>query len=228
MPAHTRGPGDEYEEWEYPDPRDVEELANRPIMDEPRSESRGFASLKMVVVGVVAVSLVASLALPVLLAGGGGSQPAPVSPGRVTTEETAEYSAWLEQSVGAALREWGAQGQARYLGTQFDISATDPVIGVRVDGLDPTTGSAKSAMQSYSIAILGRIFDDGRADSVTLFWYNLAAGADGGQAQLQAAMVVGLVRQTADGIDWASLRAAELAEAVDLYRDLPSTPSEPA
>ena len=71
-------------------------------------------------------------------------------------------------------------------------------------------------MQSYSIAILGRIFDDGRADSVTLFWYNLAAGADGGQAQLQAAMVVGLVRQTADGIDWSSLRAAELAEAVDL------------
>ena len=226
MPENRRGPGDEYQDWEYPDPKDVEELANRPIMDEPRSESRGFATLKMVVVGVVAVSLVASLMLPLLMSRN-NPQPADVNPGPVLTEETAAYSAWLEQSVGASLREWGAQGQAQYLGVQFDISGTDPVIGVRVDGLNPTTDSAKSAMQSYSIAILGRIFGDGRADSVTLFWYSLATGEDG-SPQLQAAMVVGLVRQTADGIDWSNLRAADLADAVDLYRDLPSGPAEPA
>ena len=66
MLSNRGGPGDEYEEWEYPDPKDVEDLADRPIMDEPRSEGQGFSTLKMVVVGVVAVSLIGSLMVPLL------------------------------------------------------------------------------------------------------------------------------------------------------------------
>ena len=95
----------------------------------------------------------------------------------------------------------------------------DPIIGVLVNGLDPASDSGKSEMQNYSIAILGRIFDDPRASSATLLWYNLETGDDG-TTQLEAAMVVGILRQTAAGIDWASLRAVELADEVDLYRDL--------
>ena len=226
MLSNRGGPGDEYEEWEYPDPKDVEDLADRPILDKPRTESKGFSTLKMVVVGIVAASLIGSLMIPLLASPRGGPSPQEVTPATGLSEEAAAYDAWLQRSVDSALREWGAQGQAQYLGAEFEISDTDPIIGLRVDGLDPTTDSARSAMQNYSIAILGRIFADQRADSATLFWYNLNTAADG-RSQLQAAMVVGLVRQTAEVIDWSNLRATELENAVDLYRDLAAERSQP-
>ncbi len=219
MLSNRGGPGDEYEEWEYPDPKDVEDLSDRPIMDEPRSEGQGFSTLKMVVVGVVAVSLIGSLMVPLLASPRGGAAPEEVIPAGGLSEEAAAYDSWLSQNVDSALREWGAGGRAQYLGAEFDISVSDPIIGVLVNGLDPASDSGKSEMQNYSIAILGRIFDDPRASSVTLFWYNLETGDDGA-TQLEAAMVVGILRQTAAGIDWASLRAVELADEVDLYRDL--------
>ena len=219
MLSNRGGPDDEYEEWEYPDPRDVEDLADRPIMDEPRSESRGFSTLKMVIVGVVAVSLIGSLMVPLLMSPGGGGAPQEVTPAGGLSEEAATYDAWLSQSVDSALREWGAGGRAQYLGAEFDLSVADPIIGLLVNGLDPASDSGKSEMQSYSISILSRVFDDPRASSVTLFWYNLETGADG-TTQLEAAMVVGILRETAAGIDWTNLRAAELAGEVDLYRDL--------
>ena len=219
MLSNRGGPGDEYEEWEYPDPKDVEDLADRPIMDEPRSESRGFSTLKMVIVGVVAVSLIGSLMVPLLVSPRGGAAPQEVIPSGGLSEEAAAYDAWLSQSVDSALREWGAGGRAQYLGAEFDLSVADPIIGLLVNGLDPASDSGKSEMQSYSISILSRVFDDPRASSVTLFWYNLDTGADG-TTQLEAAMVVGILRETAAAIDWANLRAAELAGEVDLYRDL--------
>ena len=219
MLSNRGGPGDEYEEWEYPDPKDVEDLADRPIMDEPRSESRGFSTLKMVIVGVVAVSLIGSLMVPLLVSPRGGAAPQEVIPSGGLSEEAAAYDAWLSQSVDSALREWGAGGRAQYLGAEFDLSVADPIIGLLVNGLDPASDSGKSEMQSYSISILSRVFDDPRASSVTLFWYNLETGSDG-TTQLEAAMVVGILRETAAAIDWANLRAAELAGEVDLYRDL--------
>ncbi len=219
MLSNRGGPGDEYEEWEYPDPKDVEDLADRPIMDEPRTESRGFSTLKMVVVGVVAVSLIGSLMVPLLVSPRGGSAPQEVTPADGLSEEAAAYDAWLSQSVDSALQEWGAGGRAQYLGAEFDISVADPIVGLLVNGLDPASDSGKSEMQSYSISILSRVFDDPRASSATLFWYNLETGADG-TTQLEAAMVVGILRETAAGIDWANLRAADLADEVDLYRDL--------
>ena len=219
MLSNRGGPGDEYEEWEYPDPKDVEDLADRPIMDEPRSESRGFSTLKMVIVGVVAVSLIGSLMVPLLVSPRGGAAPQEVIPSGGLSEEAAAYDAWLSQSVDSALREWGAGGRAQYLGAEFDLSVADPIIGLLVNGLDPASDSGKSEMQSYSISILSRVFDDPRASSVTLFWYNLETGSDG-TTQLEAAMVVGILRETAAAIDWANLRAADLAGEVDLYRDL--------
>ncbi len=219
MLSNRGGPGDEYEEWEYPDPRDVEDLADRPIMDEPRTESRGFSTLKMVVVGVVAVSLIGSLMVPLLVSPRGGAAPQEVIPAGGQSEEAAAYDSWLAQSVDSALQEWGAGGRAQYLGAEFDISVADPIVGLLVNGLDPASDSGKAEMQSYSISILSRVFDDPRASSATLFWYNLETGADG-TTQLEAAMVVGILRETAAGIDWANLRAAELADEVDLYRDL--------
>lgn len=219
MLSNRGGPGDEYEEWEYPDPKDVEDLADRPIMDEPRTESRGFSTLKMVVVGVVAVSLIGSLMVPLLVSPRGGAAPQEVLPAGGQSEEAAAYDSWLAQSVDSALQEWGASGRAQYLGAEFDISVADPIVGLLLNGLDPASDSGKAEMQSYSISILSRVFDDPRASSATLFWYNLETGADG-TTQLEAAMVVGILRETAAGIDWANLRAAELADEVDLYRDL--------
>ena len=219
MLSNRGGPGDEYEEWEYPDPKDVEDLADRPIMDEPRSESRGFSTLKMVVVGVVAASLIGSLMIPILASPRGGAAPEEVIPAGGLSEDAVAYDAWLSQNVDSALREWGAGGRAQYLGAEFDLSVADPIVGMLVNGLDPASDSGKSEMQNYSIAILGRIFEDPRASSVTLFWYNLETGVDGA-TQLVASMVVGILRETAAGIDWASLRAVELADEVDLYRDL--------
>ena len=228
MLGKPRGPGDEYQDWEYPDPRDVEDLAEIPVVEEPRTQGRGLSWLKLLVMGVLIVSLLGSLMVPLLGSIGGGATPAEVAPGGAVDEEAAAYRAWLEQSVDSALREWGAGDQAQFLGVQFDISGTDPIVGLRVDGLDPTSDSAKFAMQSYSIAVLGRIFDDPRADSATLFWYSLVADDGSGSGRLQGAMVVGIVRQTADVIEWSNLGAGDLADAVDLYQELAAEAQEPA
>ena len=119
----------------------------------------------------------------------------------------------------------GATDRVQYLGVQFNDSIQYPVIGLQVEALDPEGGAGVPMLQSYSIEIFDRVFGDERARSVVLCVVQTCrrrrrlAGPGRGHAG-------GMLSQTAQGIDWANLRAEDLRGVADLYRDILSGSGE--
>ena len=223
-------PGDEYQEWEYPDPKDVEDLNELVEDDDPESQSGSrLPSLRQTIIGIVLLTFAGSLLLPFLPALGQGQGAAeqvdvPSAAGN-TDEELIIYDEWIESNVYAGLREWGAADRVQYLGVQFNGSIQSPIIGLQVETLDPESGAGIPMLQSYSIEIFDRVFGDERAQSVILAWFRPAAA--GGEAPgLEEVMLVGMLSQTAQGIDWANLRAEDIRGLADLYRDILSGSGE--
>ncbi len=223
-------PGDEYQEWEYPDPKDVEDLNEFVEDDDPESQ-RGsrLPSLRQTIVGIVLLTFAGSLLLPFLPAlgqGQGAAEQVDVPPATGSTdEELIIYDEWIESNVYAGLREWGAADRVEYLGVQFNGSIQFPVIGLQVETRDPEGGAGIPMLQSYSIEIFDRVFGDERAQSVVLAWFRPAA-AGGDSPGLEEVMLVGMLNETAQGIDWASLKAEDLRGVADLYRDIRSGSGE--
>jgi hypothetical protein len=122
------------------------------------------------------------------------------------------------------LNESGATGQVLLLGVQFGDSIHDPTIGILAEGLDPRSGPGRSALQTHSIAVLQRLFADERAQSVTLAWLGPTADSGSGQSLSQVILMVGMLRRTAQGINWAYLGAEDLPKVADFYQEqLPAT-----
>ena len=209
-------PGDEYQDWEYPDPKDVEELDEFLDDDDPESR-RGsrLPSLRQTIIGIVLLTFAGSLLLPFLPSLGqspGAAEQVDVPPATGNTaEEFRIYDEWIESNVYAGLREWGATDRVQYLGVQFNDSIQYPVIGLQVEALDPEGGAGVPMLQSYSIEIFDRVFGDERAQSVILAWFRPDA-AGGDSPGLEEVMLVGMLSQTAQGIDWANLSAETSAE----------------
>ncbi len=217
-------PGDEYQEWEYPDPKDVEDL-NELVEDYDPESQRGsrLPNLRQTIIGIVLLTFAGSLLLPFLPSLGQSPGVAeqvdvPPAPGS-TAEEFRVYEQWIESNVNAGLREWGATDRVEYLGVQFNDSIQYPVIGLQVEALDPEGGAGVPMLQSYSIEIFDRVFGDERAQSVVLAWFRPAA-AGGDSPGLEEVMLVGILSQTAQGIDWSNLSAEDLSGVADLYRDI--------
>ena len=214
-------PGDEYQDWEYPDPKDVEELANLPF-DEESSSSRGHAIpvILKIVGGLMFLAFVGSLLLPVLGPLTGSRNNTGTSSGNTNLEVQA-YQQWIGNSVSAALNQSGAPGHVQFIGVQFGDSFQDPTIGILAEGLDPQNGPGRSALQSHSIAVLQRLFADERAQSVTVAWIGPPTDSGSGQSLGQVLLMVGMLRQTAQGINWAYLRAEDLRNIADYYQERP-------
>ena len=223
-------PGDEYQEWEYPDPKDVEDLNELVEDDDPESQSGSrLPSLRQTIIGIVLLTFAGSLLLPFLPSlgqGQGAAEQVDVpSATDSTDEELIIFDEWIESNVYAGLREWGAADRVQYLGVQFNGSIQSPIIGLQVETLDPESGAGIPMLQSYSIEIFDRVFGDERAQSVILAWFRPAA-AGGESPGLEEVMLVGMLSQTAQGIDWANLRAEDLRGVSDLYRDILSGSGE--
>ena len=223
-------PGDEYQEWEYPDPKDVEDLNELVEDDDPESQSGSrLPSLRQTIIGIVLLTFAGSLLLPFLPSlgqGQGAAEQVDVpSAADSTDEELIIFDEWIESNVYAGLREWGAADRVQYLGVQFNGSIQSPIIGLQVETLDPESGAGIPMLQSYSIEIFDRVFGDERAQSVILAWFRPAA-AGGESPGLEEVMLVGMLSQTAQGIDWANLRAEDIRGLADLYRDILSGSGE--
>jgi len=220
------GPGGEYQDWEYPDPKDVEDMANLPFDEEP-SSSRGFAIPMILKIfgALMLLAFVGSLLLPVLGSPDGSGHNTGTSSGN-TTQEAQVYQQWIGSSVSAALNESGATGHVQFLGVQFSDSIQDPTIGILAEGLDPQSGPGMSALQSHSIAVLQRLFADERAQSVTLAWLGPYTDSGSGQPLREVILMVGMLRQTAQGINWPYLRAEDLQNVADYYQEPPPATQE--
>ena len=225
MLEKSPGPGEHYHDWEYPDPKDIEELAD-PLFDGPPSSGGpGVSILLKVVVGLMALGLVVSLVLPALGPLGDSGDQGETSSGN-TAEASQAYQKWIESSVNSALVGYGGAGQVQYLGVQFQESSRDPVIGLQSKGIDLQSGSGLDALHGYSIAILQSLFADERAQSISMVWLGPDTDGGSGEASPEVILIVGMLRQTAQGIDWASIGPTDLRYLADYYQELPPTNAE--
>jgi len=219
-------PDDEYQDWEYPDPKDIEQLANLPLNEE-RSSFREFALpiLIKIVGAVMILALIGSLFAPFLGSRSDSGDSSRPSSGN-TAQEAQAYQQWIWSSVSAALKESGAPGQAQFLGIQFGDSIQDPIIGILAEGLDPHSSSGRNALQNHSIAVLQRLFADERAQSVNLAWLESATDSGSGQPLRRVILMIGMLRQTAQSINWPYLMGEDLQKVADYYEEPMAAPQE--
>ena len=217
MRRRNPGPDGDYEDWEFPDPDEIEELSNLP---EPKGPPRiaGFPVsfiLKVIAFFIIA-GLIGSLVLPVLEPLG-GARPAE-SPIIDTNRDVAEYHAWLNDAVTRGLDDSRNAARAEYLGVQFGESGHDPIIGILAQGYDPTNSYPSAILNAPSIEVLKRVFSDDRAERATLAWLWTPPGT-GEDSTPEIALLVTMHRDTAQGIDWSYMRAADLPRLADQYQE---------
>ena len=215
MEGERPDPDEEYWDREYPDPEELEELAGPPDTEGPPA-SGGFhvPGLLKVITVLMALTFLGSVLLPILGPLISKGDPTETSP---NPTETQAYEQWISRQVSAAMAESPATGRARFLGVQFDNSVQHPVVGILVEGVEPQSPFPTAALQSPSIAVLQRLFADERSQSVTLVWVQPALASESGQPSPDIILVVGMLRQTAQGLDWTNLAAEDLRNVADLY-----------
>ena len=214
MRGRNPGPDGEYQDWEFPDPDEVEELSNLPEPKGPPTIA-GFPVsffLKVIAFFIIA-GLVGSLVLPVLQPLG-GARPSE-SPVIDTNQDIADYHGWLTDSVSRALDDSRNTAEAQFLGVQFGESGHDLIIGIQADGYDPVSAFPSAILHNPSNEVLKRVFADDRAERVTLAWLWSAPG----ESSQQIVLLVGMLRSTADSVDWAYIRAADLPRLADEYQE---------
>jgi hypothetical protein len=222
MLEKSPGPGDQYHDWEYPDPQDIEDLVD-PLFDRPSpSEGPGISVLLKIVVGLMALGLVGSLLLPVLAPlMDSGTQGETSS--RNPTEASQVYQQWIESSVNSALGGYGGASQVQFLGVQFDDSILNPIIVIQSERVDLLGSPGMDALHGYSIAVLQSLFADERAQRATLMWVEPAAYSGSGETSPDVILIVGMLRQTAQGIEWTSIGPSDLRYVADYYQEPPPT-----
>ena len=147
----------------------------------------------------------------------GGARPAE-SPILDTNRDVAEYHAWLNDNVTKGLEDSSNASRAEYLGIQFGESGHDPIIGILAQGYDPVSSYPSAILNAPSVEVLKRVFEDERAERVTLAWLWSAPGTSEDSTP-EIVLLVTMLRETARGIDWAYMRAADLPRVADQYQE---------
>ena len=219
MEGERPDPDEEYWDREYPAPEESEELADPPGAEGSSapggSHLPGFLKVITILVSLVFLGSVLLPILGPLISKGDRTEATP----NATAQETQAYEHWISSQVSTALAGSAAVGQARFLGVQFDNSVQHPVIGILVEEVEPQSPFPTAALQSTSIAVLQRLFADERSQSVTLAWVQPALARENGQPSPDIILVVGMLRQTAQSLDWTNLAAEDLRNVADLYKE---------
>jgi hypothetical protein len=217
-------PNKQYLEKEYPDLDEVEELEMLSEYDETHDVRRSpFAGVLKVLAVLMGVVFIVSILLPAL-------GPLLRDDQRQTEDSSMQeplYMQWIVERVDVVLSQSELGRGSQVLGVQFNESIDHPVIGVLVPRLDHTVSFPTRALQNSSIVIFQRMFEDERARSVTLAWFTPAISEKGGESLRELVLVVGLVRQTAEEVEWSEIKAENLRQAVDFYEEVHPSKSSP-
>ena len=203
-------PDEEYWDREYPAPEESEEP--------PAPGGFHVPGLLKVITILMSLVFVGSVLLPILgplISKGDRTETTP----NATAQETQAYEHWISSQVSTALAGSAAVGQARFLGVQFDGSIQHPIVGILVEGAEPHNALPTAALQSTSIAVLQRLFADKRGQNVTLVWVRPSPASESGPSSPGIILVVGMLRQTAQGLDWTHLAAEDLRNVADFYEE---------
>ena len=212
-------PYTKYWDREYPDPEEIKELAGLPEAEDPSASGRfhvpGLLKVITVFISLVFVgSIFSSLLIPLI-----SREDHTETSSNAIAQEPQAYEHWISSQVSTALAGSAATGQARFLGVQFDGSIQHPIVGILVEGAESQNSFPTAALQSPSIAVLQRLFADERGQSVTLVWVRPAPASENDQSSLDIILMVGMLRQTAQDLDWTHLTVEDLQNVADLYEE---------
>jgi len=210
---------EEYHDWEYPDPEDVEDLARlQSDYEASRPNGSNMPIILKIFGGLMILAFALSLFLPVFepLFRNNDQTGASLT-NEIPEEET--YREWIRNNVGTALSGHDGVGQVRFIGVEFGNSIQDPVVGILSQGIDIQSNAGRNTIQNYSITVFESIFTDMRAQSVTLAWLVPVADSGMGEQVREIVLVVGMLRQTANGIRWTSMGPADLRYVADYYQE---------
>lgn len=217
-------PDNQYWEKEYPDLEEVEELERLSEYEETHDARRSsFAGILKVLAVLMGVVFIVSILLPTL----GPLLRDDQGQTDDSSMEELQYIQWIVERVNPVLSQSDIGRESRVLGVQFNESIDRPVVGVLVQRLEHTGSLPMIAIQNSSIMILQRMFEDERAMSVTLAWFTSAIPEKSGDSLSELVLVVGLVRETAEEVEWSLIKAKDLRNTVDFYEEVRPSKSFP-
>lgn len=131
--------------------------------------------------------------------------------------EAQSYERWIQFKINEVLSESDIASSARFYGLEFDEFTQRPVVGILAEGnIDNLEFSA--SVNSASILLFHSLFEDSRAQVVVLAWFFTSGQNSSGQSP-DLALLMGITRETASGINWDALDPEDLREAVDFYQE---------
>ena len=136
-----------------------------------------------------------------------------------------EYQRWIQDSLSSELSQY--PGGASFYGLNFRDSIRNPIIGITLDSITNRNIVDWTHIQGHSISIFEVIFDDERADSAMLVW--LATEDNSLSLEQNAEVIVlaiGMLKTTADGIDWSGIGPADIRYVADYYEEWPMVTEE--
>ncbi len=217
-------PDDDYWEQRFSDPDDQEDLeeSEEDYDYDEDSTKPGWLSksgLLKIIAAFMGLLLIGSMLMPVIgpLIRGGGS---PQSSTDSISQELRSYEQWIGSRVRDVLVRSNAARHASFLGVQFDNSIQRPIVGILVSDQQPTGDLSTMTMQSSSIEIFQRLFEDDRAQDITLAWLKPGEANPDGQITAAPIFIVGMLRQTAQALDWSRIKPEDLESIADFYQEV--------
>ena len=217
-------PDKQYWGKEYPDLEEVEELERLSEYEETHDARRSpFTGVLKVLAVLMGVVFIVSILLPTLSPLLTDEQ----SQNDESSIEELQYIQWIVERVNPVLSQSEMGRVSRVIGVQFNESIDRPVIGVLVQRLEHSDSFPTRAIQNSSVLIFQRLFEDERANSVTLAWFTSSIPEKKGDSLSELVLVVGLVRETAEELEWSQIKAEDLRDAVDFYEEVRPSKSFP-
>ncbi len=209
---------EEYQEWEYPDPDDIEDLDS--FRDLGKHSSGGMSmSLGMKILGaIMIIFFIGSLLVPLLRFPSSGP-----SISEPSNSDLLGFEDWIEGVTKEIVDTDFSQDRIEFVEIDFPESTQSPVIAILVDQGNLDEQNALNSLQVHSIKLIQVLFADQRAENLAIVWVR-REGVDSQKQPLgKVVLLVGITRDKSLGVNWGSLGATDLRYVVDYYEEYPGS-----
>ena len=209
---------EEYQEWEYPDPEDIEDLSSSQDLD--KNSSGGMAlSLGMKILGaIMIIFFVGSLLLPLLNLTSSNARTS-----EPNGTDLFAFEDWIDSVTKEVVATELSEDRVEFVEIDFPESSDSPVIAILVDQDSLDEQASLNRLQFYSIKLIEVLFADQRAENLAFVWVRRAGVDSQNQPLGKVVLLVGITRDKSVGVNWNSLGPEDLRYVVDYYEEYPGS-----
>ena len=219
MSDYYKNDEEEYQDWEYPDQDDIEDLEYFGVEDFASQKQYRWSLLIKIFGAIMILSFIGSLFVPLfgLFSSGSGEK------GIESQEEVLEsiYTENIEKIVIDVLKDNPNGDTISYLNVEFPMSEQDPIVAILINEPEVTGSAILDRVNGYSIDLFRDIFSDIRFRNVTLVWFEASGVETDGEIFAQAFLMIGISKANAMNVNWSSLSVQDLRNISDYYQEYP-------